>query len=176
MLRSRAPSLLAPNRKLTSAPRLPFRRPAKFPAIHHLTLFFPSNQGEDTTRVSFVGFKGEYSPLTRDPIITVYETQVRSYNPHVASHYFSRQALKPLCFVFAGKSGRPQQDPGDGHDEPQQDRVTGGSLHSCKKKSLTQETERHGESIVSVPPSAFPSGVHASRVAPDPEGTKYGHS
>ncbi|GAA5910767.1 PITH domain-containing protein [Sporobolomyces salmoneus] len=50
-------------------------RPAKFPSVTSLTLFFPSNHGEDTTRISFVGFKGEYSPLTRDPIITVYEAQ-----------------------------------------------------------------------------------------------------
>ncbi|GAA5997925.1 PITH domain-containing protein [Rhodotorula paludigena] len=50
-------------------------RPAKFPSVRSLTLFFPSNHGEDTTRVSFVGFKGEYSALTRDPIITVYEAQ-----------------------------------------------------------------------------------------------------
>ncbi|BGP15862.1 hypothetical protein JCM10213_005652 [Rhodosporidiobolus nylandii] len=50
-------------------------RPAKFPSVQSLTLFFPSNHGEDTTRISFVGFKGEYSPLTRDPIITVYEAQ-----------------------------------------------------------------------------------------------------
>ncbi|GAA6027402.1 hypothetical protein JCM8097_007833 [Rhodosporidiobolus ruineniae] len=50
-------------------------RPAKFPSVTSLTLFFPSNHGEDTTRISFVGFKGEYSALTRDPIITVYEAQ-----------------------------------------------------------------------------------------------------
>ncbi|BGP39853.1 hypothetical protein JCM10450v2_003826 [Rhodotorula kratochvilovae] len=50
-------------------------RPAKFPSVRSLTLFFPSNHGEATTRVSFVGFKGEYSALTRDPIITVYEAQ-----------------------------------------------------------------------------------------------------
>ncbi|GJN89180.1 hypothetical protein Rhopal_002154-T1 [Rhodotorula paludigena] len=50
-------------------------RPAKFPSVRSLTLFFPSNHGEDTTRVSFVGFKGEFSALTRDPIITVYEAQ-----------------------------------------------------------------------------------------------------
>ncbi|GAA5906096.1 hypothetical protein JCM6882_003557 [Rhodosporidiobolus microsporus] len=49
--------------------------PAKFPSVQSLTLFFPSNHGEDTTRIYFVGFKGEYSALTRDPIITVYEAQ-----------------------------------------------------------------------------------------------------
>ncbi|KAK4046207.1 hypothetical protein OIV83_006239 [Microbotryomycetes sp. JL201] len=53
-------------------------RPAKFPSIHSLTLFFPSNHGEDTSRISFVGFKGEHTPFTRDPIITVYEA---SANP-----------------------------------------------------------------------------------------------
>lgn len=39
-------------------------RPSKFPNISRLTLFFPSNHGEDTSRISFVGFKGEYSPMT----------------------------------------------------------------------------------------------------------------
>ncbi|GAA6010727.1 hypothetical protein JCM11491_002917 [Sporobolomyces phaffii] len=50
-------------------------RPAKFPSVTSLTLFFPSNYGEDTTRILFIGFRGEYSPMTRDPIITVYEAQ-----------------------------------------------------------------------------------------------------
>ncbi|KAK4053268.1 hypothetical protein OIO90_004042 [Microbotryomycetes sp. JL221] len=50
-------------------------RPAKFPSVHSLTLFFPSNHGEETSRISFVGFKGEYSAFTRDPVITVYEAQ-----------------------------------------------------------------------------------------------------
>ncbi|GAA5861044.1 hypothetical protein JCM8547_008017 [Rhodosporidiobolus lusitaniae] len=50
-------------------------RPAKFPSVQSLTLFFPSNHGENTTRISFLGFKGEYSAFTRDPIITVYEAQ-----------------------------------------------------------------------------------------------------
>ncbi|KWU46126.1 DUF1000-domain-containing protein [Rhodotorula sp. JG-1b] len=49
--------------------------PAKFPSVQSLTLFFPSNHGEDTTRISYVGFKGEFSNFTRDPIITVYEAQ-----------------------------------------------------------------------------------------------------
>ncbi|GAA5981741.1 hypothetical protein JCM10908_004583 [Rhodotorula pacifica] len=50
-------------------------RPAKFPSVRSLTLFFPSNHGEDTTRISYIGFKGEFSNFTRDPIITVYEAQ-----------------------------------------------------------------------------------------------------
>jgi hypothetical protein len=39
-------------------------RPAKFPATQSVTLFFPSNYGEDTTRLYSIGFKGDYKPLT----------------------------------------------------------------------------------------------------------------
>ncbi|KAM0787797.1 hypothetical protein ACM66B_003851 [Microbotryomycetes sp. NB124-2] len=57
-------------------------RPAKFPSVHSLTLFFPSNHGEDTSRISFIGFKGEHSPFTRDPIITVYEASANPADHH----------------------------------------------------------------------------------------------
>lgn len=37
--------------------------------MQSLTLYFPANHGEDTTRISFLGFKGEYTPLTvRQPV------------------------------------------------------------------------------------------------------------
>ena len=49
------------------------RRPAKFPSVQSLTLYFPANHGEDTTRIAFLGFKGEYTPLTRNAVITTYE-------------------------------------------------------------------------------------------------------
>lgn len=58
------PSLSPSPRGRALAHAAPPRRPAKFPSVRSLTLFFPSNHGEDTTRVSFVGFKGEYSALT----------------------------------------------------------------------------------------------------------------
>ena len=59
-------------------------RPSKFPAVHSLTLFFPSNAGEDTTRVSFVGFKGEYTPLAREPPSNiVYESKARLFRASV---------------------------------------------------------------------------------------------
>lgn len=39
-------------------------RPAKFPAVSHLTLHFPRTTGEESSRISFIGFRGEYKPFT----------------------------------------------------------------------------------------------------------------
>ncbi|KAI1300106.1 hypothetical protein EDD11_006304 [Mortierella claussenii] len=50
-------------------------RVAKFSSIRSLTLFFSENFGGDTTKIIFIGLKGEFSELKRDPIITVYELQ-----------------------------------------------------------------------------------------------------
>ncbi|KAF9276498.1 PITH domain-containing protein 1 [Mortierella alpina] len=50
-------------------------RVAKFSSIRSLTLFFSENFGGDTTKISFIGLKGEFSELKRDPIITIYELQ-----------------------------------------------------------------------------------------------------
>ncbi|KAG0241261.1 hypothetical protein BGW41_006115 [Actinomortierella wolfii] len=50
-------------------------RVSKFSSLRNLTLFFPENHGGDTTRISFVGLKGEFSEFKKDPIITVYELQ-----------------------------------------------------------------------------------------------------
>lgn len=41
-----------------------------------LTLFFVDNHGrgeEETTRLSFLGFKGEWMPLSREPVNVLYE-------------------------------------------------------------------------------------------------------
>ncbi|KAL0077001.1 galactose-binding domain-like protein [Phycomyces blakesleeanus] len=48
-------------------------RITKFTNVRTLTLFFPDNFGGDTSIVRFLGFKGEWTELKRDPIITVYE-------------------------------------------------------------------------------------------------------
>ncbi|KAF9162802.1 hypothetical protein DFQ26_003232 [Actinomortierella ambigua] len=48
---------------------------SRFSSLRNLTLFFPSNHGGDTTRISFIGLKGDYSEFKQDPIITVYELQ-----------------------------------------------------------------------------------------------------
>jgi hypothetical protein len=54
---------------------LPVRR-ARFSAVRRLALFFPDNFGdgdEDVTRVSYVGFRGEWMQLGRAPANILYE-------------------------------------------------------------------------------------------------------
>ncbi|KAK4162279.1 PITH domain-containing protein [Cladorrhinum sp. PSN259] len=51
-------------------------RRARFSAVRHLTLFFPDNFGdgdEDVTRISYLGFKGEWMQLGRAPQNILYE-------------------------------------------------------------------------------------------------------
>ena len=46
----------------------------KFSNLRNLTLFFPSNfSGSDVSRIAYIGLKGEWTALNRDPIITLYE-------------------------------------------------------------------------------------------------------
>ncbi|OBZ72242.1 PITH domain-containing protein P35G2.02 [Grifola frondosa] len=54
---------------------------AKFPNATSITLFFPSSQGADTTRIYYVGFLGQWSERKYEPVITVYESQ-----PNFADH------------------------------------------------------------------------------------------
>jgi hypothetical protein len=54
------------------APEYP-TKVSKFTNVRNLTLFFPGNFGSDSTRLSYIGFKGEYTAINKDPIITVYE-------------------------------------------------------------------------------------------------------
>ncbi|KAI9319097.1 galactose-binding domain-like protein [Dichotomocladium elegans] len=48
-------------------------RITKFTNVRSITLFFPENFGADTSIIKFIGFKGEWTEIKRDPIITVYE-------------------------------------------------------------------------------------------------------
>ncbi|EAQ86681.1 hypothetical protein CHGG_07934 [Chaetomium globosum CBS 148.51] len=51
-------------------------RRARFNAVRRLTLFFPDNFGdgeEDVTRISYLGFKGEWMQLGRAPTNILYE-------------------------------------------------------------------------------------------------------
>jgi len=50
-------------------------KPAKFPNVSSVTLFFPASQGAETTRIYYVGFLGQWSERKKDPVITVYESQ-----------------------------------------------------------------------------------------------------
>jgi hypothetical protein len=49
------------------------RRPSKFSAVRSLQIFFPSNlsggDDEETTRVYYVGLKGEWTPVCRCPSV-----------------------------------------------------------------------------------------------------------
>lgn len=51
-------------------------RRARFNAVRRLTLFFPDNFGdgdEDVTRISYLGFRGEWTALGRAPQNILYE-------------------------------------------------------------------------------------------------------
>ncbi|KAI1373774.1 DUF1000 domain protein [Hypoxylon crocopeplum] len=71
---------LAPTQTLdllrtTDVQEWPVRR-ALFGSVHHLTLFFEDNFGdglEDVTRISYLGFRGEWMPLGRAPAHILYE-------------------------------------------------------------------------------------------------------
>jgi hypothetical protein len=54
---------------------LPVKR-AKFSSVRQLSLFFPDNFGygdEDVTRLTYVGFRGEWMQLGRAPANILYE-------------------------------------------------------------------------------------------------------
>ena len=52
---------------------LPIKR-ALFNNVHSLTLFFEDNHGdEDVTILSYLGFKGAFTQLRKDHIVTFYE-------------------------------------------------------------------------------------------------------
>jgi hypothetical protein len=42
-----------------------------------LTLYIPSNFGEDITRIYYIGLKGEHFPLKREAVDVVYESQAQ---------------------------------------------------------------------------------------------------
>ncbi|KAJ3158150.1 hypothetical protein HDU86_003102 [Geranomyces michiganensis] len=48
-------------------------RLTKFQNVRKLTLYFSENFGADTTRITYIGLKGEFTEIKRDPIVTVYE-------------------------------------------------------------------------------------------------------
>lgn len=53
-------------------PEYPTRLPL-FTSVRNLTIFISSSVGAETTKVSFIGLKGDYTPVNRNPIITNYE-------------------------------------------------------------------------------------------------------
>lgn len=58
------------------------RRPVQFSSVHHLTLHFPSNFGEDNTRIYYIGLRGEFSQAHYHGVtICNYESR-----PNVSDH------------------------------------------------------------------------------------------
>ncbi|XP_066902338.1 PITH domain-containing protein CG6153 [Halyomorpha halys] len=48
----------------------------KFSSVHHLSIHFPSNFGSDSTKLYYIGLRGEFSPAHRHGVtICTYETQ-----------------------------------------------------------------------------------------------------
>ena len=50
----------------------PVRR-AHFNNTYSLTLFIENNYGDETTRLSYIAFKGEHTKLSREPVEVLYE-------------------------------------------------------------------------------------------------------
>ncbi|KAJ3204331.1 hypothetical protein HDU82_005914 [Entophlyctis luteolus] len=58
---------------VTEVPEYPTRL-TKFGNVRNLTLFFPANVGDaETTKIVYIGLKGEWTELNKDPVITLYE-------------------------------------------------------------------------------------------------------
>ncbi|TPX49084.1 hypothetical protein SeMB42_g01734 [Synchytrium endobioticum] len=56
----------------TGVPEYPTRM-SKFTSVRNISLYISSNYGDDITRISYIGFKGEWTEFKKDPIITIYE-------------------------------------------------------------------------------------------------------
>ncbi|MCJ1475346.1 hypothetical protein MMC13_004008 [Lambiella insularis] len=72
-----AAGALAPTQVLTLArtgdvQEVPVKR-ALFGGVYSLTLFFEDNYGEEVTGIYYLGFKGDFTRLSREPVEVLYE-------------------------------------------------------------------------------------------------------
>lgn len=82
---------------------MPVKR-ALFNTVRSLDLFFEDNFGggeEDETRVSYVGFKGEWMALNREPVSFLYEAAA---NP--ADHKMVEGVRGGVGSTLGGAGGR----------------------------------------------------------------------
>ncbi|KAI9811432.1 MAG: hypothetical protein M1827_005415 [Pycnora praestabilis] len=73
---------------------LPVKR-STFNTTRSLTLFFEDNFGqgeEDTTRISYLGFKGEFMRLSREPVSFLYESAARPTDHEVGLRRLREEA------------------------------------------------------------------------------------
>lgn len=58
-----------------------FCRVVKFSSVHHLTMYFPRNFGSETTKVYYIGLRGEFSEAHRHGVtICTYEARPMIYD------------------------------------------------------------------------------------------------
>ncbi|KAI8918840.1 galactose-binding domain-like protein [Entophlyctis helioformis] len=56
-----------------SIPEYPTKM-ARFSNLRNLTLYFPANFGASTTKIRYIGLKGEWTQISKNPVITLYES------------------------------------------------------------------------------------------------------
>eukprot|EP00128_Syssomonas_multiformis_P001368 Colp12_sorted_trinity150504_noHs@3663 len=69
-------------------------RISKFQNVHSLTLYFPENNGGDTTKIQYIGFKGDFRPMKRDTIVTVYEAIARPSDHKVKDEFKTSHTIQ----------------------------------------------------------------------------------
>ena len=93
-------------------------RRARFNAVRRLTLFFPDNFGdgdEDVTRISYLGFRGEWTALGRAPQNILYEAAA---NPGDHKYVYSESIISPFVCLRNSRGSRGSRDPPDKEDHP----------------------------------------------------------
>ena len=75
------------------------RRPAKFPNVSVITLFFPASQGAETTRIYYVGFFGQWSEVR--PLLSVSPARYRMFLTILSSH---QRKQDPVITVYEAQA------------------------------------------------------------------------
>eukprot|EP01113_Clastostelium_recurvatum_P045257 TRINITY_DN7753_c0_g1_i2.p1 TRINITY_DN7753_c0_g1~~TRINITY_DN7753_c0_g1_i2.p1 ORF type:complete len:214 (+),score=51.79 TRINITY_DN7753_c0_g1_i2:35-643(+) len=65
-------------------------RAAKFINVSSLSIHFPSNFGADSSRIYYIGLKGDFQPLKREAVMAVYESKPQPADHKTSSAEMSR--------------------------------------------------------------------------------------
>lgn len=87
-------------------------RPAKFPNVTSVTLFFPAAQGADTTRIYYVGFLGQWSEVS-----TYFRTLVPLPRSWLTSSARDQRKFEPVVTVYESKPNLADHDKIQGLNE-----------------------------------------------------------
>jgi len=69
-------------------------RISKFQNVTSITMFFPDNFGNDVTKINFIGLKGDWKELKKDPIITIYEAKANPADHKVKDNLFQSNSVQ----------------------------------------------------------------------------------